>query len=72
MIEKRTATEPGALDAYVWTCGRCGLELAYSLESMTTIEAREHVAYHARDDRRVTRPTKREIEALRAWARAER
>lgn len=72
MIEKRQASRPGALDAFVWVCPRCALEIAYSLETMTASEAREHLAYHDRRDQQVTRPTRREATALRAWARAGR
>lgn len=45
------ATEAGALAGWFYTCPRCGMEITYSLESMTRIEAAEHLDWHKRSGR---------------------
>jgi hypothetical protein len=50
-IHQVSATEPGALDGWSYTCPRCGLEITYSLESMVRIDAQRHAEWHRSESR---------------------
>jgi hypothetical protein len=50
-IRSVPATEPGALDGFSYTCPTCGLEITFSLESMVAADAREHAAWHRKNER---------------------
>jgi hypothetical protein len=46
-IREAPASEPGALDGWVWTCDECGMDLSGSLWGLVYNDLREHQAWHA-------------------------
>ena len=45
-VHQVPATEAGALAGWSYTCPRCGMEITYSVESLTRLDAQAHQAWH--------------------------